>query len=65
MGIEINSGWKALQELMIAQQKVGMLICLCNKNNESDVWELFEKRADMLLKREHIISWRINWMPKS
>ena len=65
MGIEIASGCKALQELMIAQQQAGMLICLCSKNNEADVVEVFEKRPDMPLKREHIISWRINWMPKS
>lgn len=65
MGIEIASGWKALQKLMVAQQQAGMLICLCSKNNEADVVEVFEKRPDMLLKREHIVSWRINWMPKS
>ncbi len=64
-GIEIAAGWKALQELMVAQQKAGMLICLCSKNNEPDVVEVFEKRPDMLLKQEHIVSWRINWIPKS
>ena len=65
MGSDIASGWKVLQELMVAQQQAGMLICLCSKNNEADVVEVFEKRPDMPLKRAHIISWRINWMPKS
>lgn len=65
MGIEISSDWQALQQLMVEQQTAGMLICLCSKNNEVDVLEVFEKRQDMPLKREHIVSWRINWMPKS
>lgn len=65
MGIEIAGGWQALQEFMVAQQNAGMLICLCSKNNEPDVIEVFEKRPEMLLKRENIVSWRINWLPKS
>ena len=65
MGIEIASGWKLLQEFVVAQQQAGMLICLCSKNNEADVVEVFEQRPDMLLRQEHIVSWRINWMPKS
>lgn len=65
MGIKISPAWKSLQELMLAQQAAGMIICLCSKNNEADVVEVFEQRSDMSLKREHIVSWRINWMPKS
>ena len=65
MGIEITPDWKKLQEFMVAQQSAGMLICLCSKNNEADVLEVFEKRLDMPLKKEHIVSSRINWMPKS
>lgn len=65
MGIEISAPWKALQEFMVAQQKAGMLICLCSKNNEADVVEAFERRSEMPLKREQIVSWRINWLPKS
>jgi FkbH-like protein len=42
-----------------------MLLCLCSKNNEEDVWEVFEKNAGMLLKREQIVSSRINWQAKS
>jgi FkbH-like protein/FkbM family methyltransferase len=65
MGIEITSGFLALQEMMVAQQQAGMLICLCSKNNEADVVEVFEKRPDMPLRKEHIVSMRINWMSKS
>ena len=65
MGIELDAPRQVLQELMLAQYNSGMLICICSKNNEEDVVEVFERRQDMPLKREHIISWRVNWEAKS
>ena len=50
---------------MIGQMNAGMLLCLCSKNNEKDVLDVFDQRTDMLLKREHLVSWRINWNSKS
>jgi FkbH-like protein/FkbM family methyltransferase len=64
-GIEISPPFRALQEFMIEQMKAGMLLCLCSKNNEQDVLDVFEQRADQPLKREHLVSWRINWNSKS
>jgi FkbH-like protein len=64
-GIEIDSPFQALQEFVIAQHQAGMLICLNSKNNESDIEQVFRQRLDMPLQRNHIISWRINWEPKS
>ena len=64
MGIELDPPREALHNFMVAQYEAGMLICLCSKNNESDVVEVFE-RLHMPLKRHHIISWRINWNAKS
>lgn len=55
----------ALQKFLISQYKSGILICLCSKNIEKDVWDVFEQNEDMLLKREHISFFRINWEPKS
>ena len=43
----------------------GILIALCSKNNEEDVFEVFEKHPDMLLKREHIVTAKINWRNKA
>lgn len=54
-----------LQKLVVEQSKAGMLICLCSKNNEADVWEVFDQRPEMLLRREHLVSSRINWHSKS
>ncbi|HEY9909108.1 MAG TPA: HAD-IIIC family phosphatase [Thermosynechococcaceae cyanobacterium] len=64
-GIEFTPGYRALQEFMIAQQQAGMVLCFCSKNNEADVLEVFEQRPEMPLKREHLVGWRINWLPKS
>jgi FkbH-like protein len=65
MNIEISPPWAELQKFMIAQQSAGKLLCLCSKNNEVDVLEVFERRSDMPLKLEQIVSRRINWLPKS
>ncbi len=64
-GIDISPRWQAVQEFMRAQQQAGMLLCLCSKNNEADVLPVFEQRSDMPLRREHLVTWRINWLPKS
>ena len=42
-----------------------MLVCLCSKNEEPDVWRVFETRPDFGLRREHVVAAMINWLPKS
>lgn len=64
-GIDISHNWQTIQEFMVAQNQAGMLLCLCSKNNESDVIQVFEERQDMPLKLQHLVAWRINWLPKS
>jgi FkbH-like protein/FkbM family methyltransferase len=64
-GIVVSAPYRALQEFMIRQQRTGMLLALCSKNNERDVLDVFERRNDMPLRREHLVSWRINWKSKS
>jgi len=64
-GLELTAEHRVLQEFMIAQSDAGMLLCLCSKNNEADVWAVFEQRPDMPLKRAHVIAARINWADKS
>ncbi len=64
-GIRIDSGRQALQEFVVNQSLQGMLVCLCSKNNEPDVLGVFDVRKDMILTRDHIATWRINWRNKS
>ena len=64
-GIELDEGHRYLQEFMIGQREAGMLLCLCSKNNEEDVAEVFDSRKDMPLSSEHILASRLNWGQKS
>lgn len=64
-GVEIDASRKRLQDFVVRQYDAGMLICLCSKNNETDVAQVFEQRPDMPLKLDHVIASRVNWEPKS
>ena len=64
-GIAIPPVWRQMQQFMLELWSKGFLLCLCSKNDESDVLEVFDKHPDMILKRDHLVSWRINWRPKS
>jgi len=63
-GVIVDDGRRALQEALVEQARLGRLVCLCSRNNESDVWSVFDHHPQMLLRREHLASWRINWRPK-
>jgi FkbH-like protein len=43
----------------------GIVLALCSANEEGDVWEVFDRHPDMLLKREHIAAFRIDWRDKA
>jgi amino acid adenylation domain-containing protein/FkbH-like protein len=63
-GIIIDEPRKYLQKFLVEKSKQGFLLCLCSRNNEDAVWAMFD-REDMILKKEHIADWRINWGAKS
>ncbi len=64
-GVKIEPNYRSLQEFIIGQQAAGKLICLCSKNQEEDVFAVFDQHPDMVLKRHHLVNWRINWRSKS
>ncbi len=53
------------QKELINFYKRGVILTLCSKNNENDVWEVFRNHPAMLLKEEHIAASRINWQDKA
>ena len=65
MGIEIDPPRRALQEFAVARHAEGVLLCLCSRNNPEDVDEVFARRPEMPLRREHVVAERINWRPKA
>jgi len=58
--IEVTAPYRALQEFMIARMNAGHAALPVQKNNERDVLDVFDQPSDMPLKREHLVSWRIN-----
>jgi FkbH-like protein len=63
-GIAIPPAFMALQRFLVELSERGFLLCLCSKNAGADVLQVFEQRSDMILRKEHLVSWRINWLPK-
>jgi amino acid adenylation domain-containing protein/FkbH-like protein len=64
-GICLDEPRLALQRFAREQHDAGMLICICSKNQEEDVREVFSTRSEMPLRAEQITSWRVNWRSKS
>lgn len=64
-GIAVSERRCELQDRLLQLRDQGKLLCLCSKNSESDVWEVFEQHSAMRLRREHITASRINWLSKS
>jgi amino acid adenylation domain-containing protein/FkbH-like protein len=63
-GIRLDPPRLALQRFMRAQQDAGMLLCLCSKNNEEDVLQVFEHHKEMPLCWENFVASRLNWQSK-
>lgn len=63
--ILLDDAYLGLQRFMVDQHDAGMVLCVCSKNTEQDVMEAFEKRDDMVLKKQHLVAWKINWLSKA
>lgn len=64
-GVSVGSEVKRFQKFLLAQHRAGVILGICSKNREEDVWAVFGRHPEMLLLREHIAFWKINWEPKS
>lgn len=60
-----GSAFLEFQQEVVSLFHRGIIIVLCSKNNEDDVWEVFDRHPDMVLRREHVTAWRINWRDKA
>jgi len=59
-----GSAYYEFQQEVLNLHRRGVVLALCSKNNEEDVWEVFRDHPDMVLRREHIAAARINWRDK-
>ena len=52
------------QKVILGLKHRGIIVTLCSKNNEEDVFEVLDNHADCPLKRSHVSGFRINWEDK-
>lgn len=53
------------QKSLLQLSKAGVILAVCSKNNEADVFEAWDKNPFMVLKKEHFAAYRINWTDKA
>jgi FkbH-like protein len=68
--LEIGGGYpgniyRELQQVIYQLSERGVILAINSKNNQDDAWEVFERRPEMVLRREHFSAWRINWQDKA
>jgi FkbH-like protein len=56
--------FRHFQELILEAGKNGVILAVCSKNNELDVEEAWANHPSMVLKKEHLAAYRINWQNK-
>lgn len=58
----------AFKDFQIAAKSLkenGTLLALASKNEEEDVWDVFNNHNEMILKKDDIVLAKINWIEKS
>jgi FkbH-like protein len=56
--------YRAFQAFLVQLSRAGVLVALCSKNDEADVWNVFG-RPEMRLQQRDLACWRIGWANKS
>ena len=69
-GIELGNEYPGsafcdFQRLLLHWRQQGAFLAILSKNNEADVWEVFDQHRGMVLCRRDISAWQINWLPKA
>lgn len=57
--------YREFQRDIVRLYNKGVIICLCSKNDEINIWNMFDNDTNMLLKKSHISAYRINMHNKS
>ena len=52
------------QKNLLEANQNGVILTVCSKNNEQDVEEVWAKNPFIVLKKEHLATYRINWQNK-
>ncbi len=60
-----GSAYYDFQAALLQLAARGVLLALCSRNNEAEIWEVLAQHPHCLLKREHFASFRIGWEDKA
>ena len=60
-----GSAYYEFQQEVLNLYNRGVILALCSRNDEEDVWEVFRQHPDMVLKEEHIAAAQIEWQDKA
>ena len=63
-GPENIKPYRGLQEQLLQFYRQGVILALNSRNSEADAWSVIQYHPDMLVRKEHIAAWRINWQDK-
>ena len=63
-GVVLTPAHRALQEALVQLHRSGVFLALVSRNEPADVEELFARRPDFPLRREHFSSCQVSWRPK-
>lgn len=53
------------QEALVELSKQGIILAVCSKNNEQDVLDVWNENPYIVLKKNYITTYRINWKNKA
>lgn len=60
-----GNAFQHFQENLVNLAKSGIILAVCSKNNEDEVLETWKNNPNLILKKEHIAAYRINWNNKA
>jgi FkbH-like protein len=53
------------QKAAVSLGEQGVMLAICSKNNEEDVWKVLDGHPHCALSKSHLVGWRINWENKA
>ncbi len=60
-----GNAFQLFQEFLVELGKNGIILTVCSKNNEQDVFEVWKQNPNVPLREEHFAAHRINWQNKA
>lgn len=61
----IGKAYKEFQTMLRCMKDCGAALAIVSKNNETDAWEILENHPHMLIRKDDLAAYRINWNSKA